>query len=154
MHRPHFTQHGRMRGPLYEAGYHGQRSVAMSWKSTAFKEQVRNQMQGYMDRFEDGDLLLTMASLVFRLQLAPTHLLTSLLLFCRYGEGYMLTVKVGGMNPDLSKVETFVKSISNAVLKESHCNTIMVSCTSFAHRLISCWIKLSSFWYHPFVELP
>ncbi|XP_076811813.1 phospholipid-transporting ATPase ABCA1-like isoform X2 [Clavelina lepadiformis] len=43
----------------------------------------------------------------------------------KYGEGYTLTVKVGGLNPDLSKVNDFIKSICNAVPKESHSNTTM-----------------------------
>ncbi|CAK8681248.1 unnamed protein product [Clavelina lepadiformis] len=72
---------------------------------------------------EECEALCTRLAIMVNGQLqclgSPQHLKN------RYGEGYMLTVKVGGMNPDLSKVETFVKSISNAVLKESHCNTIM-----------------------------
>ena len=49
-------------------------------------------------------------------------------LFFRYGEGYTITIKVIGGDSNYEKVKNSIKlSFNNAVIKESHCNMLIVS---------------------------
>ena len=46
----------------------------------------------------------------------------------RYGEGYTITIKVVGSQSNYEKVQSSIKSaFQNAMLKESHCNMLIVS---------------------------